>query len=144
MPLVGVGSWQAVRSIGANAAPRGTTPRTAGFYLGVRPLAKKVQRICAAISEQTKRTWGFLDPDEMVGRLNRMLRGWANYFTLGAVNTAYRTVARHVCFRLRRWRGHRERVQGSSRSRYSEPYLRRTFRLIKLKGRPHRLLWAKA
>jgi RNA-directed DNA polymerase len=66
--------------------------------LGVRSSAKKIQRICAAISEQTKRTWVFLDPDEMVGRLNRMLRGWANYFTLGAVSVAYRTVERHVCF----------------------------------------------
>jgi group II intron reverse transcriptase/maturase len=120
------------------------SPRTGGSYLGVRPSAQKIQRICAAISEQTRRTWVFLDPDEMVGRLNRMLRGWANYFTLGAVNVAYRAVDRHVCFRLRQWLGHRERVQGSSRSRYSEPYLRRTFRLIKLEGRPHRLLWAKA
>ena len=30
----------------------------------------------------------------------------------------------------------RERVQGSSRSRYSEPYLRRTYGLVKLEGRP--------
>jgi RNA-directed DNA polymerase len=142
--LVRVGSWQAVRSIGANPAPRGTTPRTAPFYLGGRPSAKKIQRICAAISEPTNRTWMFLDPHEMFGRLNRILRGWANYFSLGAVNTAYRTVDRHVWFRPRQWLGQGQRVQGSSRSRYSEPYLRRTFKLITLEGRPHRLLWAKA
>jgi hypothetical protein len=43
---------------------------------------------------------------------------------------------------LRQCLGQRERVQGSSRSRLSEPYLRRTFGLVKLEGRPHRLLWA--
>jgi len=112
------------------------SPRTGGAYLGVRPSAKKIQKICAAISERTERRWLFLDPEELVGRLNRMLRGWANYFRLGTVNAAYRIVDSHACFRLRQWLGRRERVQGSSRSRYSEPYLRRTFGLVKLEGRP--------
>jgi len=120
------------------------SPRTGGSYLGVRPSAKKIQRICAALSEQTERRWLFLDPGEMVRRLNRLLRGWADYFTLGAVNAAYRIVDSHVCFRLRQWLGRRERVQGSSRSRYSEPYLRRTYGLLKLVGRPRRLSWANA
>ena len=35
-------------------------------------------------------TW--LDAEEMVGRLNRMLGGWANYFCLGPVSKAYRSV----------------------------------------------------
>jgi len=111
------------------------SPRTGGAYLGVRPSAKKIQAICAAISEQTSRQWGFLAPREMVDRLNRMLRGWANYFREGAVNAAYRIVDAHACFRLRQWLGRRERVQGSSRSRYSEPYLHRTYGLVKLAGR---------
>ena len=112
------------------------SPRTGGAYVGIRPSAKKIQKICAALSEQTKRTWGFLDPEELVGRLNRMLRGWANYFRLGTVNAAYRIVDSHACFRLRQWLGRRERVQGSSRSCYSEPYVRRTYGLVKLVGRP--------
>jgi group II intron reverse transcriptase/maturase len=114
------------------------SPRTGRSYIGTRPSAKKIQRICAALSEQTKRSWGFLDPEELVGRLNRMLSGWANYFSLGAVSAAYRIVDSHACFRLRQWLGRRERVQGSSRSRYSEPYLRRTYGLLKLAGRPRR------
>jgi len=112
------------------------SPRTGGAYLGVRPSAKKIQKICAALSERTERCWLFLDPAEVVGRLNRMLRGWANYFRLGTVNAAYRIVDSHACFRLRQWLGRREHVQGSSRSRYSEPYLRRTYGLVKLVGRP--------
>jgi hypothetical protein len=106
------------------------SPRTDGAYLGVRPSAKKIHEICATLSEQTERRWGFLDPAELVARLNRMLRGWANYFCLGAVRAADRTVDTHACHRLRQWLGRRERVQGSSRSRYSEPYLRRTYGLL--------------
>ena len=74
--------------------------------------------------------------EEVVGRLNRMLRGWANYFRLGTVGAAYRIVDTHACIRLRQWLGRPVRVQGSSRSRYSEPYLRRTYGLVKLEGRP--------
>jgi group II intron reverse transcriptase/maturase len=112
------------------------SPRTGGAYLGVRPSAKKIQKICATISEHTERRWLFLDPEEVVSRLNRILRGWANYFRLGAVSAAYGIVDRHVCFRLRQWLGRRERVQGSSRSRYSAPYLRSTYGLVQLVGRP--------
>jgi RNA-directed DNA polymerase len=116
------------------------SPRTGGSYLGARPSAKRIQRICAAISEQTERRWLFLDPAQVVGRLNSLLRGWASYFCLGAVTAAYRIVDTHVCFRLRQWLGKREKVRGSRRLRYSEPYLRRTFGLLKLEGRPRRNL----
>ena len=60
----------------------------------------------------------------------------------------------HSCaLRCKRWRRDatdpcatfpRSRVEEWRRFRYSEPYLRRTFGLLKLEGRPHRLLWAKA
>ena len=64
--------------------------------MGVRPSAKKIQSICAAISEQTERRWLFLDPDDLVGRLNRMMPGWANYFSQGTVSAAYRIVDSHA------------------------------------------------
>jgi hypothetical protein len=79
-------------------------------------------KICAALSEQTQRRWGFLDPVAMATRCNRMLLGWASYFCLGAVDSAYRVVDTHACFRLRQWLGRPAHVQGSSRSRISEPY----------------------
>jgi group II intron reverse transcriptase/maturase len=119
------------------------SPRTGHPYLGMRPAAEQVQEICAAISAQTERRWVFLEPTEMVRRLNGLVRGWGNYFCLGAVSAADSIVDRHVCFRLRQWLGRRERVQGSDRSRYSEPYLRRTYGLYQLTGRPRQHLWAK-
>jgi hypothetical protein len=120
------------------------SPKTGEAYLGVRPSAKKIAEICAAISEQTQRRWYFLEPTVLVARLNRMMHGWANYFCRGAVYVAYRVVDTHACFRLRQWLGRREHVQGSSRSRYSEPYLRRTYGLLKLEGLPCQRSRAKA
>jgi RNA-directed DNA polymerase len=111
------------------------SPKTGASYLGVGPSAKKIRGICAAISEQTQRRWLFLDPGELVARLNRMLRGWANYFCRGAVSAADRIVDTHACFRLRQWLGRRTRMPGAKRTRISDPYLHRTHGLFKLVGR---------
>ena len=56
----------------------------------------KVLRLCRRISEMTSCRWELLDHDEMVGRLNRVLHGWANYFSRGSVSRAYRAVDRHA------------------------------------------------
>jgi RNA-directed DNA polymerase len=119
------------------------SPKTGRAYIGTRPASKKIQALCLAIREQTSRSWTFLDADEMIARLNRMLVGWANYFCLGPVTAAYRIVDSHACFRLRQWLGRKLKVQGTSRSRYSEPHLRR-LGLLRLEGRSCRHLWAPA
>ncbi|MFH0343988.1 MAG: group II intron maturase-specific domain-containing protein [Chromatiales bacterium] len=48
--------------------------------------------------------------------LNRMLRGWAQYFCLGPLDKAYRAIHAHTTQRLRRWLGtkHKSAVQGSN------------------------------
>jgi hypothetical protein len=55
------------------------SPRTGGAYIGARPSDKKVQGLCRDLSEQTSwRRWWWLDDEEMVGHLNRILRGWVH------------------------------------------------------------------
>jgi group II intron reverse transcriptase/maturase len=90
---------------------RSTTGKS---YIGTRPSAKKVKRLCREISEQTSRRRGLLDVEEMVGRLNSKLNGWANYFRLGQVSKAYRAVDAHARRRLRHWlcRKHQVGVEG--------------------------------
>jgi RNA-directed DNA polymerase len=68
----------------------------------------------------------------MVGRLNRKLRGWANYFDLGAVNRAYNVVNYHVTSRLRRWLCKKHKVRGPGYSRYPDRYLYRNLSLYQL------------
>jgi RNA-directed DNA polymerase len=105
--------------------------RTGWAYLGVRPSARKIQSLNLRISEQTDRRWVWLDVDEMVGRLNRLLGGWGNYFCLGTVSAAYRKVTGHACHRLRQWLVRKFGVQGSKWTRYSNQYLHETLGLLR-------------
>jgi group II intron reverse transcriptase/maturase len=107
-------------------------PKTGWPYLGVRPSDKKVQGLTLKRSAQTDRRWLWLDEEEMVGRLNRLLRGWANYFCLGAVTAAYRKVTAHACHRLRQWLMKKFKVRGSKWSRYSDRYLHERLGLLRL------------
>jgi group II intron reverse transcriptase/maturase len=120
-------------------------PQTGEAYLSVRPSAKKVQGLCWELSEQTQRgRWNWYEPEEMAGHLNRMLVGWANYFCLGWVSRAYRTVTAHACHRLRQWLVGTKQVQGSIWSRYHDRYLHGELGLINLPACRHRFSWAKA
>ena len=120
------------------------SPKAGWAYIGVRPSDKKLRGLFRELHEQTERRWLWLEPEEMVGRLNRLLRGWANYFCLGTVTAAYRKVTAHACHRLRQWLVRKHKVQGSRWSRFSDPYLHDTLGLIRLQRRPSGPSCAKA
>ena len=100
--------------------------------MGVRPSDQKLRGLNRELHEQTDRRWLWLEPEEMVGRLNRTLRGWANYFCLGSVTAAYRKVTAHACHRLRQWLVRKHKVRWSRWSRFSDRYLHATLGLIRL------------
>ena len=79
------------------------SPNTGRAYLCAQPSRKSVKRIIGKIREATERRVLWLDAETMVTRLNRVLVGWANYYSLGPVHTAYRTIDRYTPLRLRRW-----------------------------------------
>ncbi len=88
-------------------------PITGRAYLGTTPSRKKVQQLCESISDLTRRLPTFVDPAELVDGLNRRLRGWANYFRLGPVSKAYRSVDHHATKRLRQWLCRKHQHPGS-------------------------------
>ena len=112
------------------------SPKTGWPYIGVRPSDKKIQGLNLKLSGQTSREWLGLDTEEIVGRLNRLLRGWGNYFRLGTVSAAYRTVTAHVCHRLRQWLGRKFGVRRWGWSRYPDRYLHETLGLLRLRRQP--------
>ncbi len=70
--------------------------RTGESYLGPRPSRKKIDRLCGAISELPEGRKAWRDVEELIGRINRKLRGWSNYFRLGTVSKAYRNIDSHT------------------------------------------------
>lgn len=120
------------------------SPKTGRSYIGTRPANKKIRKLCESISEQTRRRYTSMDPEEMVVRLNRKLRGWANYFKLGPVSKAYRNVDAHVTKRLRQWLCAKYKVRDQGTSRFPNNYLYKKLGLIQLPNWTRRLPWAKA
>ena len=55
------------------------SPKTGKAYIGTKPSAKKITRLKREISDQTSRSWYWMDVEDTVARLNRMLLGWSNY-----------------------------------------------------------------
>jgi group II intron reverse transcriptase/maturase len=119
------------------------SPQTGRSYIGTKPSKKKISRVCNEISELTKRRWGFIDTKEQVGRINRKLEGWSNYFRLGPVSNAYRAVDRHTAHRLREWLRKKHKVRGLG-TRYPDEYLYQKLKLIRLEVRTRNFAWAKA
>src|ERR1700736_496146 len=64
--------------------------RTTGqARLALRPSKKSIQRVVEKIHALTVRARAWQEITELVGMLNRTLRGWVNYFSVGTVTPAY-------------------------------------------------------
>jgi RNA-directed DNA polymerase len=120
------------------------SPKTGKVYIGTTPSRKKIQRLCREISELTEPRWLLIDTEVQVGRLNRRLRGWANYFCLGPVSKAYRAVDRHTASRLRQWLRRKHQVQGRGTARFPDADLYQTLNLVRLTERTRNFAWANA
>jgi len=118
--------------------------KTGQAYIGTKPAKKRVLRFCENISQQTDRKTCVRDTEEVIGELNLMLKGWANYFQLGSVSKAYESVDSHVRRRLRQWLGRKHKIKGRVENRYPDEYLYGKLGVIRLTDFHTTLPWAKA
>ena len=88
--------------------------------------------------------YGLLASEVVVGRLNRTITGWANYFSLGHVSPAYSAVNQHAVKRLRQWLCRKHKVKSGKFVRFPEQRLHDGYGLIHLTRRTMGLPSAKA
>ena len=69
-------------------------------YLNVEPSKKALQRERERINEMTDRRQGCTPIPRLIDKLNRQLEGWANYFSMGYPQKAYRKINWHLGYRL--------------------------------------------
>jgi RNA-directed DNA polymerase len=76
--------------------------RIVRYYLHRWPSARSMKRARARVKELTDRSRVGMELADVIGALNRFLRGWGNYFRTGNSADKFVMMDRHVAWRLKR------------------------------------------
>ena len=114
--------------------------RTTGkAHLGMRPSRKSIRRMIETVHARSAEAMVGQETTALVAKLNRTLRGWANYFQVGMVASAYRAIDNYTTLRLSRWLRNKHKKRRRGIGGYPRSYLYESLGLVRRDDS-----WAKA
>lgn len=92
-------------------------------YLAAYPSAKSLRRIKESLQRMVGSHMSWQSEENLIGEVNRRLRGWMNYFSYGSLWKAYHRLERYVQQRVRGWLVHKHRVGSRGECHYPADYI---------------------
>jgi len=103
-------------------------------YLAAYPSSKSVRRLKATLRRMVGTHMSWQSEENLARDVNRVIRGWMNYFSYGTLWKTYGRMERYIQGRIRGWLVHKHRMGSRGECRYPATYVYDTMGVINLTG----------